>query len=463
MAKRLTKPSTLDRVPRRSLAEVKEDPPKSDPKGGVFGAGFLPRVSLCTRGEALGHGFWIDGVMLQQIVEQMQALGRIKSRFTHPDLCSDGMGKALGIVTNGVLEGDQALGDLSFYENAHHAPDGDLAGYVLGLQAEDPRAFGLSIVFKHDWEAEDLFVAEHTKQVELKDEAGNVVDTRTEFVSPDPLNTDNLPHARILKLYAADVVDEPAANPDGLYHRGNSLAAAGRSMLDYVLGRSTESPKSSALGIAPERVKEFVTRYLKDQGLSVQPAEMGNTMPKKKSSLMERMKAFFSKLEEEEEEKKDDKSAADDDDKKSEADKDDEDDKSAADDDDEDPPKKEDSEEDPKEDDPKKDDEDEEMRAGLQGFIDMFGTDRGAEYFLAGKSMVDALKAEVLKLRADVKEANRKLAVFAELGVDPVKFNAAPDKKGGEGTPAPAASGAPSNREKFAALNAPTEQKAKKS
>ena len=183
MTKKLKNPPPVDRLRtsgRSSLGKI-------DPTAGRYGAGLIPGVSLCSRGEALGHYSWIDAVMLAQIVEQCNANPKlIKSRFAHPDMCDDGTGKALGTIENASLRGDQAIGDLHLYRTAHNAPDGDLAGYVMQLAAEDPSNFGLSIVFEHDWEAEELFEAENTQETQLKDDKGNVAATEVQFVSPDP-------------------------------------------------------------------------------------------------------------------------------------------------------------------------------------------------------------------------------------------------------------------------------------
>jgi hypothetical protein len=83
------------------------------------------------------------------------ASGGVKARFTHPGLSSDGMGRYLGRLTNAQTVGDQVFADLHFAEAATKTPDGNLADYVMTLAAEDPEAFGLSIVFEHDVEASE--------------------------------------------------------------------------------------------------------------------------------------------------------------------------------------------------------------------------------------------------------------------------------------------------------------------
>lgn len=114
---------------------------------------------MITVGEALGHDMWCDEVFLAQIVDAMNEVGDsgLKARFTHPGMCSDGMGKFLGRFENAVLVDGKVLADLHFSEAAHIAPDGDLAEYVMKLSQTDPDMFGTSIVFSRDEEAEQEF------------------------------------------------------------------------------------------------------------------------------------------------------------------------------------------------------------------------------------------------------------------------------------------------------------------
>ncbi len=89
------------------------------------------------------------------------ARGGLKSRFTHPDMSSDGLGKFLGRSQNFTLgtvrsaEGKtvQAVrADLHFDASAHETPSGDLAGYILKLAESDPDALSSSLVLQTDEE-----------------------------------------------------------------------------------------------------------------------------------------------------------------------------------------------------------------------------------------------------------------------------------------------------------------------
>lgn len=238
-----------------------------DPTGGDYGAGLIPGVSIITEGEASGHDLWIDSAFTQDVADAINTTtDGVKARFTHPGLSGDGMGKFLGRVKNARSLGKRAVADLHLSESAHQTPDGDLAGYVMKLAEDDPAAFGMSVVFESDTEAEAGFVDEHMS----KD---------GEFVSPDALNVNNYPHARLFDLRAADVVDDPAANPSGLFHRGQEIAQEAEAVLCYSFGLSDTPPKTREFDIDPDRVSGFVKRFLDSHGLEVVPKHKESSMP----------------------------------------------------------------------------------------------------------------------------------------------------------------------------------------
>ncbi len=174
----------------------------------AIGEDVLLGISIATTGEAAGHRLLFDQVTLTQL----EQLGRskasgIKSRFTHPDWFHDGLGKYLGRVKNFRLvaatdgSGDKVIGDLYISRAAHASPAGDIGQYVLDLAREDPGAFGVSIV------------------VDL-DRVWVTTDGQEQPVGGKrPANArDQYPVARLSALYAADLVDEPALNPQGLFN-----------------------------------------------------------------------------------------------------------------------------------------------------------------------------------------------------------------------------------------------------
>jgi len=72
----------------------------------------------------------------------------LKSRFAHPTLSEDGIGKFLGRARNARLMGDRVRADLHLDPTSFNTPSGDLGGYVMRLAESDPAAFASSLVLK---------------------------------------------------------------------------------------------------------------------------------------------------------------------------------------------------------------------------------------------------------------------------------------------------------------------------
>tara|TARA_R110002095_G_scaffold11871_1_gene16345 strand:- start:2339 stop:3490 length:1152 start_codon:yes stop_codon:yes gene_type:complete len=231
-----------------------------DREGGDNGAGLISGFSVITRGEALGHYMWCDGEFLQQVHDAINEAGGagLKARFTHPGLSADGLGKFLGNIKNASMKGDQVIADLHFSKSAHKTPDGNLAGYVMDFADEDPDKFGSSIVFMPDRKSQELFYVEHKNE-----DSGD-------FESPDPDNKKNYEHCRLSKLYGADIVDDPAANPDGLFHRGQDIPQQAEELLNYAFHiEGADKPSQFDFGIDPDRLSAYLDRYLDNHGLII--------------------------------------------------------------------------------------------------------------------------------------------------------------------------------------------------
>lgn len=228
-----------------------------DRTGGRFGFGVVRGVSIITRGEALGHQMWVDATFLQATADSINARTEgLKARFTHPGMSSDGLGSYLGKVDNARVDGNKVVADLNFAEASTKTPDGNLADYVMTLAETSPEDFGVSIVFDVNEDAMQALTAENT--------------SNGRFVSPDEDNKNNYPHARMSSLRAADVVDSPAANPDGLFRRGQEVADEADRMLEFALGLSADVPQLALFDADPQRVAAAVQRFLSRHNLKVE-------------------------------------------------------------------------------------------------------------------------------------------------------------------------------------------------
>lgn len=246
-------------------------------EGGDSGAGLIRGVSVVSRGEALGHDMWLDIEFLAQTEQAINDAGAagIKSRFTHPGLSGDGLGRLVGRIKDGRTVGDQTFGDLHISETSRTTPDGDLGEYIMNLAEKEPDLFGTSIVFSADEAAEAAFAAEHQ-------------DRQGRFLSPDEDNRQQLPHTRLAELRADDLVDDPAANPEGLFHRGDEVADEAERMMSYALDMpGAERPQLVELDIDPQRIRSFVAGFLKRHNLTLTSPD---TVLDKCRALRERLK-----------------------------------------------------------------------------------------------------------------------------------------------------------------------------
>jgi len=136
-------------------------------KSTIFG------VSVITKGIAKGHDLIVDDTTLAQVVKCGNgAKNGIKVKVGH----DSGVEEIVGRLTNFRVEEDKVLADLELLSSS---PRRD---FIFELAQKTPEAVGLSIAF------------------EGKPEAAN-----------------GQQMARCTRLRSVDLVDEPAANPDGLF------------------------------------------------------------------------------------------------------------------------------------------------------------------------------------------------------------------------------------------------------
>lgn len=248
-----------------------------DPTGGKYGHGIIRGASLIARGEAFGHGEWVDDVFLGQVARAVNESSKpLKVRFTHPSMSGDGLGTQIGHVFAAEhCQGECTIGDVHLLESGRDTPDGDLGGYVLKLAEEDPANFGMSIVYMWDAKAELEFELENQ---EVNEEG------RSSFVSPDPENERNLIHSRLADLRAADFVDDPAANENGVFFSAGNVPAEADQLLLYALGLSETPATCEALQVEPDRARGFIARFLDAHNITL--SMEGATVPRKNSKQL---------------------------------------------------------------------------------------------------------------------------------------------------------------------------------
>lgn len=202
-------------------------------------AGVIRGASAVTVGEAQGHGVQMDADFIRETVR----LGNekqhgVKVRFGHPNMSSTALGTFIGRAKNFRVDGTSARADIFLSKDAAETPNGDLYGYVLKLAANDPDMFGVSIVFEPG--------AEY-----YRDANGARID------APPDGGGDALPYIEISRLFAADLVDEPAANASGLFGawHGDTLAGQVTEFLD------THPQVFAMLSTNPGIVEDFTARY----------------------------------------------------------------------------------------------------------------------------------------------------------------------------------------------------------
>lgn len=145
-------------------------------------AGILRGVSIITEGEAKGHGMLVDSTTLEQVKACIDAFGAdgVKVKVDH----WSGFDGIVGTVKDCVIDGPQLRGDLYLLSTHEATPQ------ILEMATSMPSQFGLSIAFSG---------APEEKVVE---------------VDGTPVSAC---YARCEELYSVDLVDQPAANPTGLF------------------------------------------------------------------------------------------------------------------------------------------------------------------------------------------------------------------------------------------------------
>jgi hypothetical protein len=142
-------------------------------RGIIFG------VSVITKGTAQTHGLIVDDEMLSQVFDcAKQFRDGLRVRLNHPEAGKSTVESTAGTLRDFRREGDRVRGNLYLLQSEPNF------NKLLEMSVKMPSAFGLSIAF-----------------------------------SGTPEEIDGERFARCAELYACDLVSEPAANPNGLFHK----------------------------------------------------------------------------------------------------------------------------------------------------------------------------------------------------------------------------------------------------
>lgn len=221
-------------------------------------AGIIRGCAVCTEGEAKGHGVNLDSDFIKDVVSYGKEKGKLglKARFGHPSMSSTALGTFLGRFKNFSIDrsggASVARADLFLSKSAKVTPEGDLFKYTTELASDDPKAFGTSIVFKPG----EKYVIREGKKVVI--EYRSIGFSLVPFADDKEVQKDEKIFVECKGLNACDFVDDPAANPDGLFSSGWSGVTWAGQVSDFL---DTHPHIFELVEKSPEVLQGFVIRY----------------------------------------------------------------------------------------------------------------------------------------------------------------------------------------------------------
>ncbi len=201
---------------------------------------------------ALGHGVMGDEITAARFAQLGNKRPQgIKSRLSHPGMSEDGTGRQVARIQNLRIRDDKVIGDAHFLDSARRSPNftNDPVEYLLDFADESPEDMGMSVVFEGT-------------AVYIKDD-GEEVDTRDFNNEFEPVN--EIPIIRPYNLSAADFVDEPAANRDGMLSLSHGFDQSA-----FFAGYSSEKAEEAFamldnllvnMNMTPDKAYQFAMRY----------------------------------------------------------------------------------------------------------------------------------------------------------------------------------------------------------
>jgi hypothetical protein len=227
-------------------------------------AGTILGVAVITAGPARGHSDWesgkplyADATTLREVMQCAQTYaGGLKVKFNH----GSGVGDIVGRLENFRIDGDVLRADFRALSASPHR------AYLFEIASTIPESFGLSVSF-----------------------------------SGKPTASGERAFARCSEIYSADFVDEPAANPTGLFQRGaGNPAEAAQSQLKSNLQMEDEkkddpiAAMSAALEAISARLSALEAVGEKEEAMADEDEEKKEEMQAKRDEriAMAALKAF---------------------------------------------------------------------------------------------------------------------------------------------------------------------------
>lgn len=217
-----------------------------------------------------GRGEFDEKALASILKLANEAPNGLKSRFCHPDLSNDGLGKFLGRMRDArldVIAARESRGelktnpvrvvraDLHLDPSSHKTPSGDLGGYIMDLAESDPDALSTSLVLQTekqyrlddrrrpvlDAEGNELPPLWHPTHLHGSDivDTGDAVDGML-----STLDTDELPDAVLHR--AAELMDRQFAGKDREF-----VAARCGAWLNRYLDRRYGEPLAPVPAVTP--------------------------------------------------------------------------------------------------------------------------------------------------------------------------------------------------------------------
>jgi hypothetical protein len=143
-------------------------------------SGVLRGVSVITEGEAKGHGMIVDGITLDQVKSCAETyVDGLRVKMDH----YTGIDAMVGVLRDFVIDGTQLRADLHLIKSHEDFEK------IMEMAETIPGSFGLSISFSGE-----------SDRIPVSGVEGALIEA-----------------ARCMEIYSADIVDQPAANPTGLF------------------------------------------------------------------------------------------------------------------------------------------------------------------------------------------------------------------------------------------------------